>query len=153
MNNLDYGGVNISLYIGNKIGNSVNAKYSEANKMSGWVYLLLGVFFEVAGTVCLKMANGFNNLIPMTLCFLFFAIALSLIMLSAKTLDVSLVYAVWSGVGVIFITGIGYFYFNEKITITHIVFIFLILIGVVGLKIISTNDQVSEEKEYVHIAK
>ncbi|MDO6563557.1 multidrug efflux SMR transporter [Amphritea sp. 1_MG-2023] len=105
--------------------------------MNGWILLLLGIVFETAGTTCIKLSNGFSHLLPSVLTFVFFAIALSLITLSAKTIDVSVVYAVWSGVGIMLISLIGTFYFAEQITLPKMLFIGLILIGVIGLHQVS----------------
>jgi len=120
--------------------------------MGGWTLLMLGIAFEVAGTLCLKLSYGFNNLLPSILCFIFFAVALSFITLSAKTLDISIVYAVWSGVGVVLITLIGAFWFAEQITLQTLFFITLILIGVFGLHHINATTKTTEP-EHVHSVK
>lgn len=120
--------------------------------MSSWSYLFLGIFFEVLGTFCLKLANGFTHLTPVLLCFVFFTLAISSIMYSAKTLDISLVYAIWSGIGIVATTLIGYFYFEEKLTALHFVFIASILVGVIGLNLIST-DTTSNEVNHVDTAQ
>lgn len=120
--------------------------------MGGWSLLMLGILFEVAGTYCLKLSHGFTNLLPSILCFGFFAIALSLITLSAKTLDISIVYAVWSGAGIVLITIIGAFFFAEHFTLQKFFFITLILVGVLGLHQISSETELPES-EHVHSAE
>lgn len=123
--------------------------------MSGWSYLALGILFEVAGTFCLKLSSGFANLLPSVLCFVFFVIALSLINLSAKTLDISTVYAVWSGAGVVLITCLGVLYFDEQMSPGRLFFIALILVGVLGLHSISTETDSAPIREQadVHTAE
>ena len=54
--------------------------------------------------------------------------------MAVKTLDISTVYAIWSGVGIALITLIGVWYFAEAMTIQKAACIALIVIGVVGLK-------------------
>lgn len=120
--------------------------------MGGWTLLMLGIVFEVAGTFCLKLSHGFSNLLPSVLCFAFFAVALSLITLSAKTLDVSIVYAVWSGVGIVLITLIGALWFAEQISLQKLFFIALIIAGVFGLHQVSTEAETTEP-EHVHSVK
>ncbi|WP_370279521.1 multidrug efflux SMR transporter [Pontibacterium sp.] len=119
--------------------------------MTGWSLLMLGIVFEVAGTFCLKLSNGFSNITASVLCFAFFAVALSLITLSAKTLDVSIVYAVWSGVGIVLITLLGVLFFQEAISPGRIGFIVLILVGVLGLHHESNPEQ--PETEHVHTSQ
>ncbi|RTE66281.1 multidrug efflux SMR transporter [Amphritea opalescens] len=118
--------------------------------MNGWVLLLLGIVFETAGTTCIKLSDGFSHLLPSVLTFAFFSIALTLITLSAKTIDVSVVYAVWSGVGIMLISLIGTFYFAEPTTLPKLFFIALILIGVIGLHQVSHQ---SVETDNVHSAQ
>lgn len=118
--------------------------------MSGWGYLALGILFEVAGTFCLKLSSGFVNLLPSVLCFVFFVIALSLINLSAKTLDISIVYAVWSGAGIVLITGLGVLFFTEPMSPGRLFFITLILVGVLGLH--SVSNETTEQAD-VHTAE
>jgi len=120
--------------------------------MTAWTLLMLGIVFEVAGSLCLKLSYGFTHLLPSLLCFVFFAIALSLINLSVKTLDVSTAYAIWSGVGIVLITLIGAIWFAEQITLTKLIFISLILIGAFGLH--QTNSKsVKTESQHVHSIK
>ena len=121
--------------------------------MSGWTFLLLGIAFEVAGTYCLKLSQGFSNLLPSVSCFLLFAVAISLIIMAAKSIDVSIVYAVWSGVGIVMVTTFGVLFFQEQITTSRLLFISLILIGVIGLHSasVATSDATTgTETPHVH---
>jgi len=99
----------------------------------GWIYLLFGVLFEVAGTWSMKLSDGLTRPLPSDMFVGFFSIALILITLSMKTIDMSIAYAIWCGAGIVLISGIGHWYFNEMLTPTRLIFIGFILIGVVGL--------------------
>ncbi len=56
-----------------------------------------------------------------------------------KGIDVSLAYAIWSGIGTVIIATIGFLYFQEPATALKIVSIGLIVFGVAGLKISGVN--------------
>lgn len=101
--------------------------------MNGWIYLTLGIITEVAGTFSMKLSNGFTKLIPSVLFVVFFAIALSLINLSMKTIDMSVAYAIWSGVGIACLTILGFVFLGEPFSLSRLFFIGLIVVGVVGL--------------------
>ena len=101
--------------------------------MSGWTYLALGIVTEVAGTFCMKLSHGFTHLVPSVLFVVFFAIALALINLSMKTIDMSVAYAIWSGVGIACLAVLGIFFLGEPATLPKLFFMALIGIGVVGL--------------------
>ena len=53
---------------------------------------------------------------------------------------------VWSGVGVVLITFIGAFYFHEQLTISRLVFIAMIVVGVVGLQVSSDASKPYQNK-------
>ena len=105
--------------------------------MKPWTYLSLAILLEVAGTICMKLSNGFIRPIPTVLVGVFYLISLGFMVLAVKTLEVSLVYAVWSGLGTALITGIGIFYFHESVTPLKLASIALIIAGVIGLHIAS----------------
>lgn len=103
--------------------------------MNAWVYLALGILFEVAGTSALKMSNGFTQTIPSVLCLLGFSLALFFLSQSVKSLDLGVVYAIWSGVGIALITVIGIVFYDDSLSLTKAFFIVLIVTGVVGLQV------------------
>ena len=60
--------------------------------------------------------------------------------LTLKSLEVSIAYAIWSGMGIIVITLIGFMYFNESISLLKIIAIALIIIGVVTLNMTGEKE-------------
>ena len=56
-----------------------------------------------------------------------------------KKIEISVAFAVWSGVGTALIALIGILYFKEAATMLKIASIFLIIAGVVGLKVSSNT--------------
>lgn len=108
--------------------------------MNAWVYLAIGIVFEVIGTSSLKLSNGFTHSVWSSVCVVCFIAALYALSLSVKSLDISVVYAIWSGAGIMIISLIGAFFFQEQFTLSKLVFISLIVIGVVGLQATSPSD-------------
>lgn len=93
------------------------------------------IVLEVAGTTCLKFSNGFHNALATVLMCVFYAGTFALLILVVKRLDLSVAYAVWSGVGTALIATVGILWFNEPLTVLKLVFIGLIIIGAVGLEL------------------
>lgn len=98
-----------------------------------WAVLAAAIVFEVAGTTCMRLSDGFNRITPSVLIFVFYAISFVLNTLVIRTLGLSVVYAVWSGVGTVLTALIGYLYFKEPATALKMVSTGLIVIGVFGL--------------------
>lgn len=100
-----------------------------------WLYLMMAIIFEVFGTTCMKLSEEFTKIVPSILIFVFYGFCLTFLTLSLRKLEVSIVYAVWSGLGTIIITSIGIFWFRESLTIIKVMSIFLIIVGVIGLNL------------------
>ncbi len=98
-----------------------------------WAILSGAILFEVAGTTCMRLSEGFTRITPSVLIFVFYAISFVLNTLIIKTLGLSVVYAVWSGVGTVLTALIGYLYFKEPATALKMISAGLIVIGVFGL--------------------
>ena len=98
-----------------------------------WALLSVAIAFEVVGTTCMKLSHGFTNLVPSVMMFLFYGLAFSCNTFATKTLDLSITYAVWSGVGTVATAFIGIYFFKEPGTTLKLVSITLIFIGVMGL--------------------
>lgn len=106
----------------------------EDNKMM-WIYLLLAILLEVSGTTCMKLSEGFTRTVPSILLFVFYSLSFGMLTLALKRIDVSVAYAVWSGVGTALIATIGVLWFKEPITALKLFSLALIIGGVVGLNL------------------
>jgi small multidrug resistance pump len=98
-----------------------------------WAILAVAIVLEVAGTTCMRLSEGFSRLTPSVLIFVFYAASFALNTLIIRTLGLSVVYAVWSGVGTVLTAAIGFLYFEEPATAVKMASIGLIVIGVLGL--------------------
>ena len=104
-----------------------------------WLYLLLAILLEVAGTTALKFSDGFARIIPSILVGVFYLISMGMMIMAVKTMEIGLVYAIWSGLGTAIITGIGIVYFGESFSMVKAGCIALIILGVVGLQLSSSH--------------
>ena len=98
-----------------------------------WGLLAVAIVFEVIGTVCMRLSNGFTAATPSILLFVCYALAFACNAFVVKTLDLSITYAVWSGAGTVATAIIGFWLFRESATALKLVCIGLIVIGVIGL--------------------
>ena len=103
--------------------------------MIPWIYLGFAILFEVAGTTCMKLSDGFAKLVPSILLFVFYGVAFVLLTLALKRIDLSTAYAIWAGAGTALVAVIGFWFFSEPPTLLRISCILFIVIGVVGLKL------------------
>ncbi len=105
-----------------------------------WILLLIAIIFEVLGTASMKLSDGFSKLLPSLTMILFYGLSLVALNFSLKEIPVGTAYAIWSGVGVILITIIGFAFFSEKISLIKISAITLIIIGVTILYLLAEHS-------------
>ncbi len=103
--------------------------------MRYWSYLACAILLEVAGTTSMKLSLGFTKLVPSILIFVFYAASFVALTFALKGIDVSLAYAIWSGIGTVLIATMGILYFQEPATALKITSLGLIVAGVAGLNL------------------
>jgi len=67
--------------------------------------------------------------------FVCYAVSIVSLSVAVKKLDIGVIYAIWAGCGVALVTLLGMALFGEPLTLTKVLFILLILVGVVGLNL------------------
>jgi small multidrug resistance pump len=100
-----------------------------------WFYLVVAIVLEVSGTTSMKLSQGFTKMLPSVLMFLCYGLSLSALTLALKSIDVSVAYAVWSGLGTALIAAVGVLWLKEPLNTLKVVSLLLIIIGVIGLNI------------------
>ena len=100
-----------------------------------WILLFAAIVLEVCGTTCMKLSAGFTRPVPSVLLFLFYVAAFTCLTFAVKTIDISIAYAIWAGLGTALIAAIGFIYFGDSVTPLKIGCIVLIVAGVVGLNL------------------
>ncbi len=100
-----------------------------------WLFLALGIIFEVLGTISMKYAEGFTKLIPSIFVFVFYGISLAALVFVLEKMEVSIAYGIWASAGTALIAIIGIVFFQESVSITKIISISLIILGILGLEI------------------
>ena len=70
---------------------------------SHYVYLLLAVAAETIGTAALQATHQFTRPLPSVVVVISYAIAFYLLSLALRAIPVGVLYAVWSGLGIVFI--------------------------------------------------
>ena len=104
----------------------------------GWILLVVAILLEVVGTTNMKLSEGFSKLVPSVLVLFFYALSIVALTFAVNRLDVSVAYAVWSGMGTALVAIIGIWFFQESLTTTKLIALGLIIVGVAMLHL--TNE-------------
>lgn len=108
--------------------------------MFTYLLLLTAIAFEITATTCLKISYGFTKLIPSIIVVIGYTASFWLLSITLKTLPVGVVYAIWSGLGIVGIAMIGVYFFEESFTFWHFVGMSLILTGIIILNLITPAE-------------
>jgi small multidrug resistance pump len=106
----------------------------------GWVLLIVAILLEVAGTTNMKLSEEFSRPVPSVLVLFFYALSIIALTVAVNRLEVSVAYALWSGMGTALVAIIGLWFFQEAITIIKMVALGLITVGVVMLRFTSSES-------------
>ena len=102
-----------------------------------YLYLSIAIIAEVIGTSALKASEGFTRLGPTLITLLGYAAAFYFLSLTLKTIPVGIAYAIWSGVGIVLISLLGYALFRQTLDLPAIVGMALIIAGVAVINLFS----------------
>lgn len=102
-----------------------------------WIMLILAGVFEVTWACAMKYSNGFTVIIPTIITIIGYLASAVFLALALKRLPLGTAYAMWTGFGIIGTTFLGVLLFNEKLSVPQVGCVILIVIGIVGLKLLS----------------
>ncbi|HDM8158745.1 TPA: QacE family quaternary ammonium compound efflux SMR transporter [Vibrio harveyi] len=101
------------------------------------VALSITIVCEVIATSSIPKTEQFTKLMPSTVVIIGYGIAFFLLSVTVKSMPVGLVYAIWSGAGIVLVAAVGYFLYGQKLDLAAIVGIGFILTGVMIVNLLS----------------
>ncbi|MCG5073889.1 DMT family transporter [Paraburkholderia tagetis] len=105
--------------------------------MSPWIILTIAIVAEVIATSALRASNGFSRLVPSAVVVAGYGVAFYCLSLTLKNLPVGIVYAVWSGVGIVLITLVAIVLYRQVPDLPAVLGLGLIVAGVLVLNLFS----------------
>ncbi|WP_438820122.1 DMT family transporter [Burkholderia lata] len=105
--------------------------------MPGYAWLAIAIVAEVIGTSALRAADGFTRLWPSLLVVAGYGIAFYCLSLTLRTMPVGIIYAVWSGAGIVLITLVAMLLYRQVPDLPAVIGLGLIIAGVVVLNLFS----------------
>jgi len=102
-----------------------------------WLWLSMGILFEIIALVFMKRSEGFTKLFPILFVFLFYALALGCLIMVLKKMDTSVAYAIWASAGILIMALVGILWLDEPVSVIKVVSMLLVVAGVIGLEFFS----------------
>ena len=104
-----------------------------------YIYLFLAVLAETIGTTALQASQQFTKLWPTILVIVAYSVAFYLLGLTLKFMPVGIMYAIWSGLGIVFIAIIGFVVFRQSLDIPALLGLTLIIAGILIIHLFSKS--------------
>src|SRR4051794_38714077 len=102
-----------------------------------WLLLILAGGLEISWAIGLKYTDGVTRLVPTIATVAAMAVSLGLLGVAVSVLPVGTAYAVWTGIGTVGTVLLGIVLFAEPADAMRLGFIAMIVVGIVGLKIVT----------------
>ncbi len=102
-----------------------------------YLFLAVAVAFETVATSALKLSEGFTRPWPSLVVVLGYAVSFYFLSLTLLSVPVGVAYALWSGLGIVLITGIGWTLFGQRLDAPALIGLGLILAGIVVMQVFS----------------
>ena len=102
-----------------------------------YLYLAIAIIAEVIATSTMKASEQFTRLVPTTVVVIGYACAFYFLSLVLKTIPVGIVYAVWSGLGIVLVAAVAAVVYRQVPDWPCAVGMALIIAGVVVIHVFS----------------
>jgi small multidrug resistance pump len=104
--------------------------------MTTWLLLAAAIVTEVAATVSLKLSDGFTRLTPSAVVVLGYVVSfLLLAQILSRGMNIGVVYAVWSALGIALIVLIDVLWFHERLSPLQVAGLVFVVAGVAALQL------------------
>jgi len=104
-----------------------------------WFELFIAGLFEVGWAIGLKYSQGFTKLIPSVFTLVGMLASFYFLSIALKSIPLGTAYAVWTGIGTVGTVIFGILIFQEPADATRLICIGFIIVGIVGLRILSPH--------------
>lgn len=108
--------------------------------MTGFMYLAMAIIAEVIATTMLKASAGFTRLWPSLLVVVGYSVAFWGLSMVVKTTPLGIVYAIWSGMGIVLVSIAAVFIYQQKLDWPAILGMGLIIAGVLVINLWSKSS-------------
>jgi small multidrug resistance pump len=107
--------------------------------MNHWLAIAIAIVAEVTATTALKASHEFTRLWPSLIVVVGYGIAFYFMTISLRVFPVGVMYALWSGLGIVLISILGWFVYRQALDLPAIIGMGFIITGVMIINIFSKS--------------
>ncbi|NUH64214.1 multidrug efflux SMR transporter [Sulfitobacter sp. S0837] len=105
-----------------------------------YLWLFIAVIAETLGTTAVQASQQFTRLWPSVAVVVFYVISFYCMSLTLKVMPVGVVYALWAGLGIVFIAIIGFLLFGQRLDPPALLGIAFIICGILIIHLFSKTS-------------
>jgi small multidrug resistance pump len=102
-----------------------------------YFYLAIAIVAEVIATSFMKLSDGFTRPVPSLVTAVGYLVAFYFLSLTLRTVPTGVAYAIWSGVGIVLITAVAWFFQGQRLDLPALAGIALIVAGILVMNLFS----------------
>ncbi|KIN65076.1 Multidrug resistance efflux protein, SMR family protein [Sulfitobacter noctilucicola] len=105
-----------------------------------YIWLFFAILTETLGTTALQASQQFSRLWPSLATVVFYGMSFYFMSYALRAMPVGIVYAIWSGLGIVLIAGIGFVLFGQKLDLAAVLGLAMIIAGIVVIHLFSNTN-------------
>lgn len=102
-----------------------------------YIFLIFAILAETIGTTALQASQQFTKLVPSIVVVIAYGISFYLLAMALKVIPVGIAYAIWSGLGIVFIASIGFVIFGQRLDLPALLGLSMIIGGILVIHLFS----------------
>ncbi|MGJ8558051.1 MAG: DMT family transporter [Sulfitobacter geojensis] len=105
-----------------------------------YIWLFFAILTETLGTTALQASQQFTRFWPALAVVVFYGLSFYCMSFALRAMPVGIVYAIWSGLGIVLIAGIGFVLFGQKLDLPAVLGLALIIGGILIIHLFSATN-------------
>lgn len=105
-----------------------------------YIWLFFAILTETLGTTALQASQQFTRFWPAVATVVFYGLSFYFMSYALKYMPVGIVYAIWSGLGIVLIAAIGFVLFGQKLDLAAVLGLGLIIAGILVIHLFSASQ-------------
>ena len=106
---------------------------------NAYLYLAVAIAAEVTATSFLKASAGFTKWLPSVVTVVGYGVSFYFLSLTLAVIPTGIAYAIWSGIGIVLISLLGWIFFGQSLDAAAIAGMGLIIAGVLVINLFSKS--------------
>lgn len=107
--------------------------------LNTYIILAISICAETLATTMMKASDGFTRIIPSMVVVVGYAISFYGLSQVVKTMNISIAYAIWAGMGIFLVSIMSFLFYKQKLDLPAIMGMVFIAVGILIIQLFSKS--------------